>query len=72
MNLKWLFRNNKDFLDLVEILNETNNIAVLKTAFVSSLLEGFWNEYKQKIFRTQFIPFLCYMITIITFMVLCL
>ena len=29
MNLRWLTRNKKNFLDLVEILNETKNIAVL-------------------------------------------
>lgn len=45
MEIKWLKRNGNDFLTLVEILNDTKNNAIFPTAFVSSLLSGYWDMY---------------------------
>ena len=61
MNLNWLTRKKTsdtfeqeepDFLDLVEILNETTNQSVIQTKFVSSLLQTYWDIYKWGIFWT--------------------
>ena len=50
MEIKWLHANDKDFLSLVEILNDTKNKAILRTEFVSSLLSGYWDRYFEQIF----------------------
>lgn len=68
MDLNWLERKDKDFLYLVKTLKETNNRAILQTKFVSTLLDGFWYRYNRKILWTQFVPFLCYLISINCFM----
>ena len=59
MNLNWLTRKTSDkseqdpdFLDLVEILNDTTNQSVIQTKFVSSLLQTYWDIYKWGIFWT--------------------
>ena len=33
-----------------------------------ALLEGYWNKYYDKIFWTQFLPFMCYMVGIMSFL----
>ena len=68
MEIKWLKHNGKSFLDLVEILNETKNQAIFPTRFVSSLLCGYWDFYYDKIFYTQFLPFVFYMASTVSFM----
>lgn len=50
MEIKWLHACNRDFLSLVEILNDTKNKAILRTEFVSSLLSGYWERYCEQIF----------------------
>ena len=54
MPLGWLTRieSEEKFLGLVRILNSTSNKAILQTAFVNSLLEGYWETYKAKILIT--------------------
>ena len=67
MNLNWLsrklirkikrkrmtvFGQEPDFLDLVEILNDTANQSIIQTKFVSSLLQTYWEMYKWGIFWT--------------------
>ena len=72
IELKWLHEGKKGFLDLVVILNNTTNGDIYPTRFVSSLLSGYWNIYKQKIFWTQSCPFIFYMIGIQSFLVVAL
>ena len=72
IQFKWLHEGKKGFLDLVEILNDTTNGDIYPTRFVSSLLSGYWNIYKQKIFWTQSCPFIFYMIGIQSFLVVAL
>lgn len=62
MPINWLIRNDKSFLDLVPIIDKAaeKNQALLETSFVSSLLDVFWDAYKNKIMWEQFIPFLLY------------
>lgn len=70
MPISWLTRNNKSFLELVPIIDKAaeKNQALLETSFVSSLLDVFWDGYKNKIMWEQFIPFLLYQLTMINFM----
>ena len=35
---------------------------------MSCLLSGYWDIYKKKIFQTQFLPYICYMIGIHVFL----
>ena len=50
IELKWLQQGGKNFLDLVEIFNDATNNDIYPTRFVSSLLSGYWDIYKKKIF----------------------
>ena len=43
--------------------------SVFSTTFVSILLAGFWNRYKEKIFHTQFLPFMIYMAAMMAFLI---
>ena len=45
---------------------------VFSTTFVSILLAGFWNRYKEKIFYTQFLPFMIYMAAMMAFLIFAL
>ena len=68
MHLGWLTQGGKNFLDLVKILNASSNTEVLQTNFVISILENFWVIYKDKINKTQAIPFAIYLVSIIHWM----
>ena len=72
IELKWLHEGKKGFLDLVVILNNTTNGDIYPTRFVSSLLSGYWDIYKRKIFWTQSMPFIFYMIGIQIFFIFAL
>lgn len=69
MNLKWMVSDNKNFLDFIKILKDTKNKAILQTAFVNSLFETFWSKYQARIFYTQMLPFIFYLISTIQFLV---
>lgn len=45
MNLEWMKRDKKTFLDLVKILSETKNKAVFETDFVKNLLDQYWDAH---------------------------
>ena len=72
LSIKWLKQGDRNFLDLVQILNDTKNAEIYPTSFVRSLLSGYWDRYYQKIYRTQFRPFVIYMIAMISFLVFAL
>ena len=61
MQINWLQQEAHHFLDLVEILSDMNDVTLFSTTFVSILLAGFWERYKQKIYYTQFLTFMIYM-----------
>ena len=73
MHIGWLMtmtgeaseREPKNFLSLVKILNEVSNKDILQTNFVDSLIENYWEIYKDKIMKTQFIPFCIYLVSIL-------
>ena len=51
LNVGWLFKDGKDCLDLVRILNESSkNTRIFDTEFVNTLLEQFWREYKNSLY----------------------
>ena len=43
IDIKWLSYSDTNFLDLVEILNQTKNNAIIQTNFVSLMLCQFWD-----------------------------
>ena len=72
MQTDWLRRNDKDFLDLVEIINDCKNKSILRTTFVSSLLSGYWDRYFDRIFKSQFLSFMIYMFAMTNYLVFAL
>ena len=52
MNIRWLKREGKNFLDLIEIIKDTRNEALLQTSFVNSLFEKYWSVFQKRIFYT--------------------
>lgn len=68
-NLSWLYQDGQDYLNLVRILNESqNNTIIFDTEFVDNLLSEFWEKYWTKLFYQMFLPFVGYMLSAITFM----
>ena len=71
MHLGWLTtgedseKQPKNFLTLVKILNRVSNKEILQTNFVNCLIENYWEVYKDKIMKTQFIPFCIYLASIL-------
>ena len=70
MPINWLNRLNHSFLDLVPIIDKAaaKQDSLLETSFVSSLLDVFWDVYKNRIMWEQFIPFFIYQCAMINFM----
>lgn len=69
-DMSWLFRDGKNFTDLVEILNVTNKQEVLATEFVKNLSQQFWKQYKIRLICQMFVPFSLYGVLSIAFMYL--
>ena len=72
LKIKWLLEGQKNFLDLVKILNETKSMQIVSSKLVCVLISGYWDIYFTKIFRTQFLPFIFYMFGMISFLLLAL
>ena len=45
MNMRWMSRGDKKFLDLVEILDKSKNKAIFQTEFVKSFLDQYWDNH---------------------------
>ena len=69
LKIKWLLEGQKNFLDLVQILNDTKNMQIVSSKLVCVLISGYWDTYFTKIYYTQFLPFIFYMIGMISFLV---
>ena len=70
INLQWLEYDDKTFLDMVLLLQVIQNQAFLQTAFVDNLILAFWDKYKRIITFSMFLPYLFFLVTYITFMVI--
>ena len=60
MDLRWMNRKDKCFLDLVQILDSISNKTILETSFMNSLVDAFWRIYSRQIFNKSFLPSLAY------------
>ena len=69
LKIKWLREGQKNFLDLVQILNDTKIMQIVSSKFVCVLISGYWDIYYAKIYRTHFLPFIFYMVGMISFLV---
>lgn len=67
MNLKWLTRGDKNFLDLIEFVKDNKNRDLLQTAFINSLFTTYWKVFQARIYWTQFVPFVVYLAAMINF-----
>ena len=62
MDLSWLFRNKKDFLDFVQVLNEFDRDRLFQTIYVQALTDEFWMKNLKKIMLRTFLPWVIYSI----------
>lgn len=69
-NLTWHFKNNHDFVDLVEIFKNVSSTAIFDTDLCINLVDHFWEQYYIKLYRYQFLPFLFYSVLIIISMIM--
>ena len=63
-----MFRDGKNFTDLVEVLNESDRKEIFATNFVKFLLDQFWSYYRNYLVLYMFAPFCCYAVFSIAFM----
>ena len=50
-NLTWLFKNNRDFVDLVLLFKKTKNNDIFATDLCVNLVEHFWDQYYFKLLK---------------------
>ena len=50
-NLTWLFKNKRDFVDLVKLSQKTKNEDIYATDLYVNLVEHFWDQYYYKLFK---------------------
>lgn len=62
-NLTWLFKNKRDFVDLVSLFKKTKNDEIFATDLCVILVEHFWDQYYYKLLKVQFLPFVVYTIS---------
>ena len=55
--------------DLLIALNQTQNESIIKLKFVNAIISANWNKYQTLIIRTQFWPFICYLFSMLCFLV---
>ena len=61
IDLTWLYANNLNFVDFVNIVTQTENLQLYQSQFVEALIVEFWNENFDKIFWRCFVPHIFYM-----------
>ena len=62
-NLTWLFKNKRDFVDLVLLFKKTKNSEIFATDLCVNLVEHFWDQYYYKLLKYQFVPYFFYTIS---------
>ena len=67
-DLSWMFRDGKNFTDLVVVLNDSDRKEIFATNFVKFLIDQFWDTYQGNLIRYMFVPFCCYATFSISFM----
>ena len=68
IDIQWLYKDNKTFVDLVSAITHCERNAVFESSFVLNLLNQFWPENRNKITYKFLIPYYLYMFTNITFL----
>ena len=62
IDIRWLLRESKNFLDFVPILEACKLDKLYQTDFMKSLTHEFWTKYQQKILYRALLPWLCFSI----------
>ena len=60
MDIKWLIKGGKEFLDFVPILEKFERDNLFQTEFIKSLTNEYWMDYKKKIILRTLIPWVAY------------
>ena len=60
MDIKWLIKGGKEFLDFLPILEKFERDNLFQTEFMKSLTHEYWMEYLKKIILRTFIPWVAY------------
>ena len=72
LNLSWLFKDQKNFIDFVRVVSNLKTDAIYSTELLHILLNAFWDENKQRISRICFFPYLGYFFSALLFMIMCM
>lgn len=67
LNLDWLLKDAKNFLDFSFLLKRSQNKRIFQTEFLQQLVQEFWDESFYKILYRIFMPWLLYMICALYF-----
>ena len=69
LDLGWLFADEKNFLDFIDILQNSKNNDIYMTYFVKTLLDVFWTEHKLAIIMQIFVPYVIYLASTLYYMI---
>ena len=69
LDLGWLFADEKNFLDFIDILQNSKNNDIYMTNFVKTILDVFWTEHKMAIIKQIFVPYLIYLASSLYYMI---
>ena len=62
MDIQWLLRGNKSFLDFVPDLESSKLDKLFQTDFMRSLTHEYWTSYQRKIIYKALIPWMFFSI----------
>ena len=68
LKLDWMFKDELNFMGIVNLLNSADSVQVLETEFVEILMAHFWAYYQKMIIIVMLIPFIAYMSLSFAFM----
>ena len=63
IDIGWLFKNKKTFVDFVSALSECQIDRVFGSLLTTTLLTVFWEPYQSKLIKRLMIPYLLYEFT---------
>ena len=69
MDIRWLLRGGKSFLDFVPILEACKLDKLYQTDFMRSLTHEYWTNYQTKILWRALLPWLAYSILSVIYFV---
>ena len=69
LDLGWLYANKKNFRDFFQVLRELKSDELCSSEFIITLLDVFWDNYKDQMMYKVFVPYLLYLFFTMNFMI---